>query len=255
MKHLVRAGVVGVLGLAAASVALANPIELTATSGTGPQASVMLPSPTGGGTVTYSNSSFNGWNIEFAFGMSNSPVMGLSLMTATADCSIAACAPLTVAVSDINFTAPVSADGLGTSLTNENISSATGSPGGPSTVTQWAYMDTGNAYFGSTDQNAANDFGGMYDSTASLIGMLTVNNLGSLSAQGGTATSGPYSLTLVDQFCSDPVGPNGTCASGLSVQATGGITAPEPGSLALFGAGLLGVALFSGRRRSSKARA
>jgi hypothetical protein len=254
MKYVVRAGVAAAVGLAMAGVALATPIELSAVSGTGPGTSILLPNTGGGGRVTYSNSDLNGWNIELAYGMSNSPAVGLSLITATADGSIAACDPLTIAVSDIGFTAPVGPGGLGTSLTNENISvPGSGTPGGSSMVTQWAYMDTGNGYFGSTDPNAASDFGGVHDSTASLIGMLTVDNLGSMSAQGGTATDGPYSLTLVDQFCSDPAGADGTCSSGLSVQAPGGITAPEPGGLALFGAGLLGMALFAGRRRSLKA--
>lgn len=255
MKYLVRAGVIAAIGLATAGVAMATPIELTATSGTG-GTSVLLPG--GGGQVTYSNQNFYGWNISLAYGRSNSPSLGLSLLTATADCSIAACAPLTLAVSEVGFTMPIGANGLSTVLTNENVANADNGVGGPSTVTQWAYMDTSNAYFGSTDSNAMSDFSGSYNpGTASLIGMLSLNGGGYVtSAPGGDAATGPYSLTLVQQFCSDPPGGDGTCSGGLSMQAAGGITtAPEPGGLALFGAGLLGVALFAGRRRSSKVRA
>jgi hypothetical protein len=72
---------------------------------------------------------------------------------------------------------------------------------------------------------------------------------------GGGSLTGPYSLTLVDQFCSNPAGSDGTCTGGLSFSTDGGITVSEPGTLALFGARSLGYALFAGRRRWSKARA
>lgn len=253
MKYLVRAGVVAAIGLAAASVALATPIELTAVSGTGSgsSTSALLQNVGGGNTVTYSNSNFNGWDIKIATGISDSPSLatGALDLTVNANC-LTSCDALTLAISDVGFTSPLGPNGLSTGISETPLAS-------PASITQWAYMDTSNSYFGSTDANAMSDFLGKYNpSTASLIGMVNLMGGGySSSGLGGVATSGPYSLTLVDQFCSDPIGGDGVCTGGVSFSSDGGITAPEPGGLALFGAGLLGAALFAGRRRSSKARA
>ena len=245
MKYLAGAGLAVAIGLSAGT-ALATPIELTATSGTGPSTSILLPGS--GDQVSYSNADFNGWNIRIAMGFSNSPSLasGALDLTTVANC-LTTCNPLTIAISDIGFTTPLAPNGLATGLSDTAL-------GGSASITQWAFMDTANTYFGSTDPNASSDFGGAYDaSTASLIGTVTVNGGGAgSSADGGSGAAGPYSLTLVDQFCSDPAGANGTCAGGTSFSSDGAITAPEPGGLALFGAGLLGAALFAGRRRASK---
>lgn len=252
MKYFARLGLVLGIGAAAAGTAWATPIELTVSSGTGAGSSIFLPNTGGGGMVIYSNSDFNGWDIELAFGLSHSPSLALGaldLTTATANCLSAACDPLTLAISDVGYTTPVGPSGLKTSLSNTQL-------GAPSTVTQWAYVDTSNTYFGSTDPNAAADFGGIDDpATAALIGTVTVNGLGSGYAYGGGSLTGPYSLTLVDQFCSNPTGSGGTCSGGLSFSSDGGISASEPSALALFGAGLLGCALVVGRRRSARVNA
>jgi hypothetical protein len=252
-KYLGRLGLAIAIGVTAAGTALATPIELTVTSGTGPGTSVLLANTGGGDTIFYTNQDFNGWQINLAFGLSHSPSLalgGLDLTTLAADCLATTCAPLTLAVSDIGYTMPLMPNGLTTRLSNTQL-------GANSTITQWAYLDTSNTYFGSTDPNAAGDFGGAYDpTTASLIGTVTVNGQGSASSPfGGSAASGPYSLTLVDQFCSDPAGANGTCSSGLQFSSDGGIALSEPSTLALFGASLLGCALFVSRRRSSRVKA
>ncbi|HEX8755456.1 MAG TPA: PEP-CTERM sorting domain-containing protein [Steroidobacteraceae bacterium] len=251
MKHLSGLGLAVAIAVMAAGTALATPIELTATSGGGPSTTVLLPNTSGGSQVTYSNANFNGWNIKIAFGISDSPSLtgGALDLTTVANC-LTTCNPLTIAISDVGFMTPVGPNGLSTGLSYTQLEN-------PATITQWAYMDTGNAYFGSTDLTAATDFDGRYDpSTASLIGMVSLNGPGAVSSGGGgSGATGPYSLTLVDQFCSSPSGANGTCTGGVSFSSDGAITAPEPGGLALFGAGLLGFALFVGRRRSPKVRA
>ncbi|MGH8229055.1 MAG: PEP-CTERM sorting domain-containing protein [Steroidobacteraceae bacterium] len=232
-KNLIGLGLAVAIGVGAAGTALATPIELTVASGTSPGMSILLPGT--GSLVSYSNASFEGWNISFAIGTSKSPsaaLGGLDLSTETAACFAASCDPLTIAISDVGFMTPLGPNGLATGLADLDGGATSG-------IKQWAYMDTSNSYF----------------ARATLIGALAVDGSQEASAIGGSAASGPYSLTLVDQFCSDPPGSDGTCAGGLSFQSVGNITAPEPGGLALFGAGLLGFALFASRRRGSIARA
>src|ERR1700722_3287584 len=71
------------------------------------------------GTVTYSNASFNGWNILITSGTSNSPTLnpfGIDIASLTATCNGGACATqsLKIDYSDINFNVPVGAGGFST---------------------------------------------------------------------------------------------------------------------------------------------
>ena len=94
-------------------------------------------------------------------------------------------------------------------------------------MTQQAYGLSSNGYF---------------DKSNPLGGLQTVSGDGSsFESAGMTDVGAPYSLTLVDTLWA---------GSGNSYSTDGRITqTPEPGALAMFGAGLLGCALFINRRR------
>lgn len=195
-------------------------------------------------TVAYSNSDFYGWNLQsFLYninqiqlqvpqtvGTSYSPSttpFALDLQTLSAACELSNCNPLTISISDTGFTSPLVQNGL--------MSNVGGTLTGGGSVTQTAYFDPFNRYFGSTVA----------------IPAVTVSGPGAVSgtAVGGgpwpVGDSSEYSLTLTDTLtanCSQ-----GNCATfSLDNNIT---SVPEPGTLAFFGAGLLGFGLIMRRRR------
>ncbi|MGC8519549.1 MAG: PEP-CTERM sorting domain-containing protein [Steroidobacteraceae bacterium] len=252
MKRVSKFGIIVALaGTLAAGTALAGPIEMVITSGTqssplligiGDPSSVAVPSSTNGGMT------LNGWFIsKQTGGTSYSPFLnqsvGLDLASYAVTCSGQAATgcsqdPLTIAVSATGFTSPVGRNGFQMEF------SGNANGGGMATTT--AYVDSlngGNSYF-CNDAGAAtlgNECG-----ASNLIGSLSLNSKSSGSSMiGGPPTTGPYSLTIVDMFTAN--------ANGVSYSAdTSLVQAPEPGTLAMFGAGLLGCALFINRRRASR---
>jgi hypothetical protein len=237
-KRFSRLGLIGlVAGAMTAGTAFAGPIQMFLTSG-GQTTSVMI-----GSAGTPSSSSFtatlNGWTISGMTGTSYSPTVnsfvGLDLGGYTATCvGVGGCSsdPLTIAISATGFTTPISL--------NDFLLEFSGNVHGGS-VTTSAYWDTANTYFCNGADTASNDCG-----SSNLIGSLTLNDGSkSLSAVGGPDTIRSYSVTIVDTFSAglgaDP---------SYSVDTT--LTTPEPGTLALFGAGLLGCALIISRRRRAR---
>jgi hypothetical protein len=179
------------------------------------------------GQVNYSNSNFNGWNIEVTAGVSNSPTINPNGLDLTAlvqpSSTLAPTASLDIFFSDINFNVPIS--GFNT------FYSATMTGNTATTTNEIAWVDNTNTIFGQ----------------GSVIGNVGPFNPsgGSGIATGGSAGGPLYSLTLEQVF-------NTNAGNGVTLfSVDGNITpTPEPASMMLFGTGLLGLAVaFSQRKR------
>ena len=228
MRRYIQLGLAATALAALASTALAAPIEMTVSSG-GTTVTGLTFYQTAN-TAGYANANFMGWDIYTVLtGNSNSPSLtpfGLSLSGTVAACvNEAGCDPLTVSLSDVGFTAPTSA--FATALTD--IQTGTGS------VTQQAYYDLTNTYFG---------MGGTIAGSANPVSLSATG--GMTRVGGGPVSGGPYSLTLVQTF--DTSCTVESCAAFTVGGTITGATVPEPGTLALFGASLLGLGVFMRRR-------
>lgn len=211
-----RRALMGILVLAALVIGTSTAkaqTEITLSSGT------KTVTASGVGSVTYSSSNFNGWSVFLEVGASNSPNLGpfygLDLISVLVSCPSGAClsAPLDVYVSDTGFTQTVLSGGFSSSY--GSTQSGTGA-----NSTQTAWDSTSNAIFGE----------------GTLIGTIPFSGTGGFSGSvsgGGPAGPSAYSLTLEDAFSA-----NGSTASfGVNNGDIG--PTPEPGSMLLYGSGLL----------------
>lgn len=227
MRRFIQLGLVATAIAAMTGTALASPIKMTLSSGaTSVSGLTFYPTMNAAG---YTNPNFNGWDIYYQLGTSNSPTVtpfGIDLGGEVAACTNASgCDPLTVSISDVGFTSVVS--NFSTTVANNQT--------GSGWVTQQAYYDLGNQYFNTSGAIAGS------------ANPLMVNGTGTDSMMGGGPAGGasPYSLTLIETFNTSCTMEN--CASfSVDGNITGNV--PEPGTLALFGAGLLGMAWLARRR-------
>lgn len=167
------------------------------------------------GTVTYSNPAFLGWNVNAtAFGSPGAgPEPNLEGFTVNASDISAGVTSLQVYITEAGLSSPTGVNTFVSGLTSNFIL------GGIASVTESTYVDTGNGLF----------------SLASLLSSATFTGIGhqSLSATTPSLVS-PYSETEFFDIAATGVG---------TVQDTITISnVPEPGTLTLFGSGLIGLA-------------
>ncbi len=138
--------------------------------------------------------------------------------------SAASSGSLTIFVTETNITSPLKTTLLSTLTTNTL-------PLGWS-VTEATYADGSNTAFGTGTPLWSNTFTGPVSYGATSGGTAPINFMGA------------YSLT--EEYTVNASG-KGSANNTIDIAE-----APEPGTLALFGAGLLGCALFINRRRASR---
>ena len=235
-------GLAATMGAMLSGTALAGPLtlQMSLTSGTSSPDTFNIASGSG-----YTHTDWNGWKISALTASSHAPSaqpFGLNLNGLVSCLNASGCAPLTVAVSATGFTSLAAMAGFGTGLVDNN---AMGPGEDTGTIVQMAYYDAGDTAL----------------SKANPIGAMTLEGFGSSYVSGDAAhlgTNAHYSLTLVDTF-TDHCG-HGNCAvfgiDGTIDRILGdssgdaSSSVPEPGTLALFGAGRRGCALFVRRRRA-----
>lgn len=165
-----------------------------------------------------------GWLVTIEAGTSNSPNLtpdGIDIASLDVSCVTATCRthPLQVLFSGLGFTQSVSTGHFNTAYT---ASLVTGTLGHTPSTSQSAYSDNLNAIFGKA-------------TPIGTVGPFSAIGSGSASG-GGPAGPAAYSLTIDDTF--NAGGGNATFSALGNITAT---PTPEPGSMLLFGTGLLGL--------------
>ena len=245
-------------GVLCGGIAHAGPIEMFLSSGNH-STPLLIGSNGSPSSVSYIGT-LNGWSIMHGTGgTSYAPnQVGLNLSDYVVTCSGAGCSnsSLTVVISATGFSVPIS-------LNQFQLGLSGAVEGG--TITTSAYYDTANQYFCSGDTDDQDRDHGRGDDhhhhhhdhdesggsarnqcgASNLIGSLTLSG----SSSGITVNGGPdpirsYSLTVADTFSfAGPLDPSFEVKSTLT-------QVPEPGTLGLFGAGLLGFVMLGRRGRA-----
>lgn len=224
-KVLTSAALIAATGLVGVPAALATTMTCTSSPeiciSVGTTGNVVAASTTGSAYAVGSSGVFNFSVNASGLGFVVAPDI---LDSNTIDTTSAAAGSLQVYVTETGVTGPLGGQLL-SSLTSNVLPTGW-------TVTGQTFFDASNSAFGQ----------------ATPLSSLSLSALGTTQGLASISATGAYSLTELYTISASS---SGNTNDTLDIAA-----APEPGTLALFGAGLLGCALFVGRRRrSSQTRA
>jgi PEP-CTERM motif len=216
MKRVVFIAILAGLVLALVPGAYADTVTIGLQfNGSGP----IIPVNAGPGGTAFGPASFGGWTIS-AVGLGTPPNPEPVLEGLTVDASAPGfLSSLQVYVSETDLTSPLGVNTFASGFTSNFILGAITS------VTESTYVDTGNAVFGLGSLLSTNTFAGPIVSTQSI----TLNAL-------TPSLPAPFSETEVFDIQATA---NGTTSDTITITTA---NAPEPGTLTLFGSGLVGLA-------------
>jgi len=226
VKHVTRLLLAVALMVVLGHMAFAT-VELDLTSGLA-TTGVLTGSTCGADTCVIFSGSVGGWDVVLTTGQSNGPGSAVLQLGGSATNTAGGASPLTIELTDTGFTQAV------TSFTLHDAATWTECADNDCSETYSAYYDTASA--GSIDFGLANQLG------SSIVFASGGSHVDETVAASPTT---PYSLTQVLVIDSGIAGEE--TELGNSESLTGHVV-PEPGSLALFGSGLLGLVLW-GRRK------